>query len=462
MFGIRTPCKPRVAEHDSQNTMSESGLKEPGPLNPTSGVRKSIGEWEVGKPENRKSLTPPKSTVAVGPSKAKAATVRRLSTEEVGSPPRFVNIKYADRLSEAKACVTKAKLNLSRSGNLKREIKTEVHLAIDRLYQLVKEADCVKASTGRQPKEVEKSENRIEIGELEKTIEKHSELIRENNEKMEHLRTTLERQSYASVAATTARMPHPEKTALHSVVITAKDETETGEEVLGRIREAVKAKEGGIQVERIRKAKDRKVIVGCRTEEERRKIKERLSKATELNVEDIKNKDPLVILKDILQYNSDEDVMISLRNQNKLLYKDIRTEDDRAQIVYKKRTRNPHTCHIVMRVSPILWQRMIQAEAVHIDLQRVRVADQSPLVQCSLCLGYGHGRRFCKEALEKCSHCGGPHVKARCADWLAGGIPSCTNCTHAKLDKTDHNAFSMDCSIRRKWDSLARANVAYC
>lgn len=61
----------------------------------------------------------------------------------------------------------------------------------------------------------------------------------------------LQRQSYASVATSPKRQEH---TALHSVVITAVDETETGEEVLDRIKKAVDARESGIVVEKIRKA----------------------------------------------------------------------------------------------------------------------------------------------------------------------------------------------------------------
>lgn len=169
----------------------------------------------------------------------------------------------------------------------------------------------------------------------------------------------------------------------------------------------------------------------------------------ELNVEEIKNKDPLVILLDVLKYNTDEDVLNALRNQNKGIFGDL--VEQRMEIAFKKRTRNPHTHHIVMRVSPKLWRHLTNTETVLIDLQRVRVEDQSLLVQCSLWLGYGHGRRFCTGTVEKCSHCGGPHMKSECAD-----------CVHAKLDKVDHNAFSSVCPIRRKWEMLARATVAYC
>lgn len=491
MFGIRTPAKKRTERTADVDRLSpaQTASEQAGPSQrgPELNVRRSIGEWESGLSESQphRTPTPPKKTTSIAPPKPKPKatlsqegklTIRRQSTEAAVSPPTQEKPKYADRLAEARACVTKAKVNLGNSRNIKTEIKAEVTQAIDRLYQLVKEAESAREQKKNTEPQMEKEperenepqkEREIE-SELTKRMEEHAKLIRESNEKMENLKEAMEQQkemmqkaTYASVAAASQPKNQPcEQTVLHSVVVTSVDELETGEEVLERIRKVVNAKESGITVERIRKAKDRKIIVGCRTEEERRRVKERISEAKELKVEDIKNKDPLVILRDVQKYNTDEDVLSALRNQNKGLLGEW--ADLRMEIAYKKRTRNPNTHHIVMRVAPKIWQQLTGAGTVLVDLQRVRAEDQSPLVQCSLCLGYGHGRRFCKETVEKCSHCGGPHMKTECADWLADVAPSCPNCVHAKIDKADHNAFSSACPIRRKWETLARATIAYC
>ncbi|XP_028156634.1 uncharacterized protein LOC114350160 isoform X2 [Ostrinia furnacalis] len=92
---------------------------------------------------------------------------------------------------------------------------------------------------------------------------------------------------------------------------------ETGEEVLRRVRDAVNAKEGWVKVDKIRKAKNQKVIMGCATEDERRKVKDRIDGAGGLLIaEDMKNKEPLLVMKDVLLLNSDEDVLKALRKQN--------------------------------------------------------------------------------------------------------------------------------------------------
>ncbi|CAG4991061.1 unnamed protein product [Parnassius apollo] len=185
------------------------------------------------------------------------------------------------------------------------------------------------------------------------------------------------------------------------------------------------------------------------------------SRGDGLKVAPIKNKDPLVILKDVFIDSEEEDIIKALYAQNKDVFFGLTEEDMEMAIKFKKRTRNPKTVHIILQVRPKVWQRMTEAGALYLDLQRVRVEDQSPLIQCTKCLAFGHGRKFCTESVDRCSHCGGPHLRERCADFSAGNEPQCCNCSHSGLRRTDHNAFSSDSPVRKKWDYLARANTAY-
>ncbi|KAL4707207.1 hypothetical protein ACJJTC_016583 [Scirpophaga incertulas] len=70
-------------------------------------------------------------------------------------------------------------------------------------------------------------------------------------------------------------------------------------------------------------------------------------------------------------------------------------------------------------------------------------------------------KRHCTEVEVKCSHCGGQHTQAECNPKKAGETPRCINCTRLGSSETAHNAFSACCPVRRKWDSIARARVAY-
>lgn len=458
---------------------ASQGAEKPSPktLTLTYKVRQSIGEWEAARTENNTTTPLTAMTTQAGPARMRltntlsqdsTTSLRPSADAKTKSSPKPPPPKYKSRTAEAKACLLKAKLQIDKSKNLRNDIKSEVLEAVDRLYTLVKEAEEAR-STGEK---LQHEENSLDHTILAVQMKEQTALLHENNKRIDELKVLIERQServtYASVVANhDDRVPKRqpvEDTALHSVVITSKDENETGEQVFDHIRKAVNAREEGVRIDRIRRARDRKVIVGCKTQEEIGKVKDRIRKAGgHLNMEEIQNKDPLIVLLGVLKSNSDEDILRALKVQNNHLLRGLTNENDRMEVRFRRRARNPLTAHIVVKVSPFIWGRLTEAGMVHVDLQRVRVADQSPLVQCSRCLGYGHGKRFCREPeMDVCSHCGGPHMKVDCADWLAEVPPSCCNCRRAKLEGAEHNAFSTDCPVRRKWEALARSTVAYC
>lgn len=461
---LRTP--PRLSEGESQ-------ISSPKTVTLVSKVRQSIGEWEAG--ELNSHITSPLTSKKT----SKKTLMSHLKENLSDVSPILLKTKYPDRISEARAMFNKAKQHLAISKNLKTDIKIGVTEALDRLYEILKDMD--RELKGKGGKKVNESNKQKETGRASKEITEQSSILAqmkdhlgkldENNRRMEELKNLIEKQqrvtesiTYASVAANqNTKLPSEVRDTLHSVVVRSTEEKETGEQVLERIRKVIDAKEGWIKVERVRKAKDRKIIMGFRTKEEQSKIKAKLEKSgTYLAVEAIENRDPLLMLGGVLSINTDEDILKAFRNQNKQIFHDLDEENNRIKIKYRRKTRNPHTSHVIVSVSPAIWKRAIEIGIIHIDLQRIGVTDQSPLVQCSKCLGYGHSKRYCSEIEEKCSHCGNSHKKAECPDWLAGTTPKCCNCVKAKLELTDHNAFSQNCPVRRKWDSLARASTAYC
>ncbi|CAH2101135.1 unnamed protein product [Euphydryas editha] len=145
--------------------------------------------------------------------------------------------------------------------------------------------------------------------------------------------------------------------------------------------------------------------------------------------------------------------MMALRNQNGELFRGLDPEEDRLSIKYRKRSRNQYTIQVVLSVSPTLWKRITEAGNVNIDLRRVVALDQSPLVQCKRCLGYGHSKKYCSDKVDLCSHCGRHHTIDKCTERQTSSPPSCINCQRSKQEKTEHNAFSETCPLRRRWDA---------
>lgn len=375
--------------------------------------------------------------------------------------------QQADRVAEARACLLKAKTHLANSRNLKTEIKTGITEALDRLFQLIKDT-CANNAAKIQPTTKPPATdtiNSLECPSVIKKLEEHSKLLVENNKKLEDIQNMIQTQNsnktYASVTA--LKGGSMERKTLHSVVVSSNNEGENGDQVLEKLRTAMDAKEGWVKIEKVRKAKDRKVIIGFNTKEERDKARNKLNQdKVGLTVKDIENKNPLIILKNVLSANTNEDILKALNNQNRDIFTGKNNTQDKVEIKYRKRARNPHINHIVLSVPPQVWRKAIDAGRVNIDLQRIWVEDQSPLMQCSRCLGYGHSKRYCQEKADLCSHCGGQHLKAECAAWLEGVTPSCQNCKKEKLANVDHNAFSAACSVRRRWDNIARSTIAYC
>ncbi|XP_072946174.1 uncharacterized protein [Epargyreus clarus] len=492
MFGYRTPAKPKQMEPQTKTSPQQTATN----------VRKSVGEWEAGAPTSPKGKTPPATTSVATrtpsptPTTSAAAppgtrkVTRKEQPTKVGRAAFSPKLTWKpttspkERAQLANSWVGKGHAALTESRNLKGDLKETLKQALNHLHRLYREAEEQSVAqqeeigngekrrqtgNGREEEGLEIENEKAEsLNKLSREIKEHTRLLQENRTEMERLREEMKKYqegkpSYAVATKANSEKSTLKQSTLHSIIVTSKDETETGDQVLDKVRKAVEAKEGWVQVDRIRKAKDRRIIMGCKTKEEREKVVQRLKEKGEtLIVEEIKNGDPLLLLRDVLNYNTDEDLKNALRRQNGHLFKDLDEAEVRVEPRFRKKTRNPHTSHVVIRVSPKIWQRALDAGVVYIDLQRVRVEDQSPLIQCSKCLGYGHSKKFCRDPVERCSHCGGPHLRADCGDLLAGVEPSCCNCTKAKNANTGHNAFSLECPVRRKWDSLARATIAYC
>ncbi|CAG9781827.1 unnamed protein product [Diatraea saccharalis] len=247
---------------------------------------------------------------------------------------------------------------------------------------------------------------------------------------------------------------------LHSVIISSTNPMDMSEDIIQKAKKKINAKQEGIKVDRLRKCKDARVIIGCEEKQQIRTKEEKLKQEKGFKVEKVKNKDPLVILKDVFNDINDDDLLIAIKEQNKNIYQGLPEEDTVTRIKFKRSTRSSNTIHVALQVRPALWQRMTGAGHLHIDLQRVRVEDQSPVIQCTKCLEFGHGRKFCTASASRCSHCGGSHLRTDCPD-KEDKPPRCCNCSHSEMQNVAHNAFSRECPVRAKWDFLARATTAY-
>ncbi|GBP87882.1 hypothetical protein EVAR_63821_1 [Eumeta japonica] len=94
-----------------------------------------------------------------------------------------------------------------------------------------------------------------------------------------------------------------------------------------------------------------------------------------------------MVIRYVIKINSDEDIVSSLRTQNRHISEDVDWGKVSARVCYRRRARNDFECH------PLL---------------------ETPLVQCSRCPGYGDAKRICKNVSKRCAHYGGDHTGATC------------------------------------------------
>lgn len=444
MFGHRTPVK---AKRLSQN---EEGKKE-------GIVRRLTGEFEANSSQIEQSPNPPLSS----------------------TPNTGINMTRAEK---AKTIKKKALTQLSLTRNTKNEIKNEIKTGLQELYNLLIDSEneikalknnetSKKKEIGigktRQDKERENKEEDDFKADIKNMIQK---MFEENNKYMnkqiEEIKTSMKQtleagkktvEEVVQVVRDEAPPIRP-KPALRSLVVTSNDPINTAQDVFNEVRKVLRAKEEGLEINSIRKAKDQKIVIGCRNDEIRNKVKAKIKQSANLKVEEATNKKPLVIFKNVLKDNSDGDILDALMTQNQHIFENLNETEKQIDFLFRKRTWNPEMTHVVARVAPLLWNRLTTAAHVYVDLQRVRVEDQSPLVQCSMCLSYGHSKRQCKESEPNCSKCGGSHVRSECDP---SNYFCCINCYREDLGKSAHSAFSSECPVRRKWELLTRATIDY-
>lgn len=266
-------------------------------------------------------------------------------------------------------------------------------------------------------------------------------------------------QTYAQIAAA---IPTPRPN--HTLIVSSADPNKTGEHIIETIRQALDNQQTGARVDRVRKARNQKVVLSCGTKEDLALVKHQVGANKGLKVEIARTTNPLIKIKDVLAYHKDEQIIEHLKAKNKEIFEGIEKKDDLIRVRYRKKARNALECHPVLELSPVLYKRFIEAGMVYIGIQRRPVEDQSPLVQCARCLGYGHTKAVCREDADLCSYCGGAHSWEKCHRRQEGTAPSCKNCIRAQNTSTSqaHPAYSTDCPERQKWDAIARSRISYC
>ncbi|GBP88446.1 hypothetical protein EVAR_99540_1 [Eumeta japonica] len=125
------------------------------------------------------------------------------------------------------------------------------------------------------------------------------------------------------------------------VVNLVRNGNHTAEQVVAKLRDVVYARKMSVVVDRLRKARNQKVMISCPSVEDAKKIEDRLKmRRTDLKVSKLERKLPTMVIRDVLKANTDEDIVRSLRTQNRHVADGLDWEKERAKVFYRRRARN--------------------------------------------------------------------------------------------------------------------------
>ncbi|CAK1583087.1 unnamed protein product [Parnassius mnemosyne] len=246
-----------------------------------------------------------------------------------------------------------------------------------------------------------------------------------------------------------------------SLVIESSDPRHTSEGVVSAIKTNVDVVQLGVGVNKVRRARNQKVVITCDTDEDRNTLQRAIKNSDKkLTVSKSITKKPLLKLIGVTNDLSNAKLEEALFKQNAKLLKDVEKEKTKIKVLRRIKGRTSAVNNIIMEVSPNVW-KAFKGQKVHVGYQIVPAIDQSPVIQCYRCMGFGHRAKECVADKQTCGYCAEDHDSRECL--RSNGAPSCVNCVRNKI-KGDycHTAYSADCPIWQKWDRIARSLVAYC
>lgn len=275
--------------------------------------------------------------------------------------------------------------------------------------------------------------------------------------KLQDMSGAFEENKYSYAAALTSNRKLTSHTRSgeerHAVIISSDDPLKTSEEVEGIVKRSVNVRALGIGVSRVTKASNQKLVIALPTRRDKDRFMEELGKSSGkgLSAKEGENRNPKIALVGLIKGVTDDDIRSSIDSQNKL---DLQP-DGLVRLCYRRRHRNTLLCTVVYEITPLTYQILINANKVSIGYQRIPIVEETPLIQCFNCLGFGHTRKFCEGKLS-CSHCTEEHIYRVCPN--KESAPTCSNCTEGQ---NSHNAMSDTCPVRNRMETRARERVNY-
>jgi len=265
----------------------------------------------------------------------------------------------------------------------------------------------------------------------------------------------------------------PEKSR-HVLLVTAKDGTTSGSEVVKTIQKSVPWAQEKICVKTLKATKSgNKAIIELDTAEDTAKVTKALEEEGTLEAQVPEKLSPQVILQNVPEEFSSDYVVEQICLQNKDIAQYIAEQTEQSMetfkpftFVYARKARNDGK-HFIFRIPAALHQILLKIRKVPCAYTRLIVGNYEPVLRCYKCLEFGHSQKTCSSHADFCGHCAeAGHKGPNCPKKEDTSAGRCINCLRANSKKfsgprldVHHSAFAMKCPCFQRTTRLVRATV---
>ncbi|KAG8233101.1 hypothetical protein J437_LFUL013292 [Ladona fulva] len=207
-----------------------------------------------------------------------------------------------------------------------------------------------------------------------------------------------------------------------------------------------------MQINTVRTAGKKSIIIETKTEEDKNKLvsgdlKRRLEEKG-LKVENLRKKNPKIILFSIHRDTTEKEFKENVYNQN---FKESQITKDNFMEGFKysftRGNRDNSYCNWIFQVTPEIREFLISKDRIYARWESHYIKDFTGLTRCYRCQGYGHKAQGCREKEDTCGHCAGKgHRYQDCPN--KNRRETCANCKRFGKD-ADHPATDPDCPAYR-------------
>jgi hypothetical protein len=232
---------------------------------------------------------------------------------------------------------------------------------------------------------------------------------------------------------------------------------ETAAQVMAKLKGKCQPGKLGIRVDSVRQGAGGRIVVQCRDKMSLDKLSKNIAETCSgINVSSPEPLRAIIALNGVEEGECNEGLLERILAQNpildKLMDESGRMKEDCMKVVRCLRLASKkEQRRVLLSVNGEARKILNEIGHVYVGFRRIRVVDNTPLLQCFKCLGFGHTTKVCKNEKERCMNCAGEHDTRKCQVKEDKDKHVCFNCkTYMRGVDSNHRASSWECPFYKR------------